>query len=215
MTALAVRTSFAENLNWPRVGAWSGSISIHLLIVAFLLVPGAAIQIVRHTDVVPIVDVIAPPPPTRPIPVMPTPAPLKTHPHVAPIAPPVVPVAAQIPNPPIATVDIAPPALTLAPTDTATQDTAPSAIAYGSRTQVAYPVEALRNREQGTVVLSVLVGADGSVLGVEIEKSSGSRSLDRAAREAVGKWRFHPATRNGIAHSAWASVPVTFNLSQL
>ena len=214
MTALAVRVSHVPQLNWPRVGAWSGSISIHLLIVALLLVPGAAIQIVRHADIAPVVDIIVPTH-AKPIPVEPTPAPLKTHPHVAPIAPPVVPVAAQIPNPPIATVDIAPPALTSAPTDTAAQETAPSAIAYGSRTQVAYPVQALRNREQGTVILSVLVGADGSVLGVEIEKSSGSRSLDRAAREAVGKWRFHPATRNGIAHSAWASVPVTFNLSQL
>jgi protein TonB len=110
--------------------------------------------------------------------------------------------------------DITPPSLTSS-ADTATQETAPSAIAYGNRTRVAYPLEALRNREQGTVILRVLVGTDGSVLGVEIEKSSGSRSLDRAARDAVGKWRFHPATRNGVAHSAWASVPVTFNLSQL
>ncbi|HTI96885.1 MAG TPA: energy transducer TonB [Rudaea sp.] len=212
MTTLAVRVPHADALNWPRVGAWSGSISIHLFIVVFVLIPGAAIQIVRHADVVPIVNVITPPP-SKPLPVLPTPAPLKARPHTAPVAPPVIPVVAAS-NLPVVTVDIAPPALT-PPANTAMQETAPSAIAYGSRTKVAYPIEALRNREQGTVILSVLVGADGSVLGVEIEKTSGSRSLDRAAREAVAKWRFHPATRNGVAHSAWASVPVTFNLSQL
>jgi protein TonB len=214
MTALAVRVPHAVALDWPRVGAWSGSISIHLLIVALLLIPGAAIQIVRHADVVPIVDVIAPPPRAKPVPVMPAPAPLKAHPRAAPVAPPAVVVAAPPSNLPVTTVEIAPPSLT-SPADTTTQETAPSAIAYGSRTKVAYPLEALRNREQGTVILSVLVGADGTVLSVEIEKSSGSRNLDRAAREAVAKWRFHPATRNGVAHSAWASVPVTFNLSQL
>ncbi|MGH8090458.1 MAG: TonB family protein [Rudaea sp.] len=200
-------------MNWPRVGAWSGSISIHLFILVFVLIPGAAIQIARHADIVPIVNVITPTPPSKPVPVLPTPAPLKARPHTAPVAPPVISVVAAS-SLPVATIDIAPPALT-SPANTATQETAPSAIAYGSRTQVAYPLEALRNREQGTVILSVLVGADGSVLGVEIEKTSGSRSLDRAAREAVAKWRFHPATRNGVAHSAWASVPVTFNLSQL
>ena len=213
MTALAVRVAHVPQLNWPRVGAWSGSISLHLLVVALLLVPGAAIQIVRHADIEPIVDVIPTPPPSTPVPVLPTPVPLKSHPHVARIAPVVEPVATTPTIMPV-TVDIAPPAITAPPANAAAQ-TARSAIAYGSRTQVAYPLDALRNREQGTVILRVLVGADGSVLGVEIEKSSGSRSLDRAAREAVGKWRFHPVTRNGIAHSAWASVPVTFNLSQL
>lgn len=215
MTALAVRTPFAVQLNWPRVGAWSGSISIHLLIVAALLIPGTAIQISRHAEVVPVIHIITPPPPAEPLPVLPMPAPLKSPAQAVPIAPPAIVVAAPPSNLPVATIDLAPPALASAPASTATQETAPSAIAYGSRTKVAYPIEALRNREQGTVVLRVLVGADGSVLGVEIEKTSGSRSLDRAAREAVGKWRFHPATRNGVAHSAWASVPVTFNLSQL
>ena len=213
MTALAVRVPHAPQLNWPRVGAWSGSISIHLLIVAFLLLPGAAIQIVRHADIAQVVDIIVPRP-ARPIPVEPTPAPLTAHPQVVRIAPVMEPVATTPTIMPL-TVNIAPPTIATAPSaDTATE-TAPSAIAYGSRTRVAYPLEALRNREQGTVILRVLVGADGSVLGVEIEKTSGSRSLDRAAREAVAKWRFHPAARNGVAHSAWASVPVTFNLQTL
>jgi protein TonB len=215
MTALAVRIPHVDALNWPRVGAWSGSISIHLLIAAFVLIPGAAIQIVRHhADVVPVVDVIVQRP-AAPVPVLPMPAPMKPHRHAAPITPPVVAVTAAPANVPVAKPDIAPPGSAPVSDKAIGQDTAPSAIAYGSRTQVAYPREALRNRVQGTVMLRVLVGADGSVLGVEIEKSSGSSSLDRAAREAVARWRFHPATRNGVAHSAWASVPVTFDLKSL
>lgn len=212
MTALAVRVPQVPQLNWPRVGAWSGSISLHLLVVALLLAPGAAIRIVRHADIAPVVDIIVPTP-VKPVPVEPMPAPLAAQPRVVRVAPAVEPVATTPTIMPV-TAQIAPSAIIAAPANTATE-TAPSAIAYGSRTQVAYPLDALRNHEQGTVILRVLVGADGSVLGVEIERSSGSRSLDRAAREAVGKWRFHPATRNGVAHSAWASVPVTFNLKSL
>lgn len=214
MTALAVRVQQVERLNWPRVGAWSGSISIHIFVAALLLLPGAAIQIVRNIDTTPVVDIIVPTP-IKPVPLEPTPAPLKSQSHVATIAPPAIVIVTPPSNLPVATIELAPPALASAPANTLAEETAPSAIAYGSRTQVAYPIEALRNREQGTVILRVLVGADGSVLGVEIEKSSGSRSLDRAAREAVAKWRFHPATRNGVARSAWASVPVTFNLKSL
>jgi protein TonB len=215
MTAMAVRTPFVAQLNWPRVGAWSGSISLHLLLAVFLLVPGAAIQIARHTQTAtPVVEIIMPTP-AVPIPVEPKPVPLTRQQHVKPTAPTIAPVVIPIPDAPTIVANVAPPALEALPTTPMPTETAPSAIAYGNQTHIAYPVEALRHHEQGTVLLRVLVGADGSVLGVEIEKSSGSRSLDRAAREAVAKWRFHPATRNGVALSAWASVPVTFNLNQL
>ena len=78
-----------------------------------------------------------------------------------------------------------------------------------------YPIDAMRRHEQGTVILHVLVDADGKVLTVEIETSSGSPRLDRAARDAVRQWRFNPAKHGGAALSAWARVPVSFNLSTL
>ncbi|MFZ6747326.1 TonB family protein, partial [Undibacterium sp. JH2W] len=40
-----------------------------------------------------------------------------------------------------------------------------------------YPRASLRNEETGTVALSVLIGADGSVADVKIDKSSGFRGL--------------------------------------
>lgn len=73
-----------------------------------------------------------------------------------------------------------------------------------------YPVEALRNGESGTVLLHVEVGADGVPTDVQIAKSSHSRSLDRAASEAVRQWRFHPAQRNGQPVAGSVQVPVAF-----
>ena len=73
-----------------------------------------------------------------------------------------------------------------------------------------YPVEALRNGESGTVVLHVEVGADGVPTDIQIAKSSHSRSLDRAASEAVRQWRFHPAQRNGQPVAGSVQVPVAF-----
>jgi len=112
-----------------------------------------------------------------------------------------------------APVDHAPPAPdngTAAPTDAA-----PSPLAYLTRTPVKYPREALQRHEQGTVILRVLVGADGKPQSVEIEKSSGSRSLDQAARAAVERWTFQPGTLNGVRSALWALVPIAFDLRQL
>ncbi|MDE2430658.1 MAG: TonB family protein, partial [Burkholderiales bacterium] len=44
-----------------------------------------------------------------------------------------------------------------------------------------YPKAALMNEETGTVALGFLVGADGKVVESKVEKSSGSKSLDKAA----------------------------------
>lgn len=74
-----------------------------------------------------------------------------------------------------------------------------------------YPPDALRNQESGTVMLRVDVGADGVPTQVQIAKSSRSRSLDRAASEAVRQWRFRPAQRNGQPVPGSVQVPIAFN----
>lgn len=87
-------------------------------------------------------------------------------------------------------------------------------IAYETATPPAYPITAVREGVQGTVLLRVLVDATGRPIQVLVLKSSGSRELDNAAREHVlAAWRFHPAQRDGHAIQAWAQVPVTFKLS--
>ena len=67
---------------------------------------------------------------------------------------------------------------------------------------------------QGTVTLRVLVDVDGSPLEVRVERSSGNRSLDNAARNQVlRQWKFQPATDNGRAVQAYGLVPVDFRLN--
>lgn len=75
-----------------------------------------------------------------------------------------------------------------------------------------YPQEALRRGISGTVRVRVVVAADGSVDRLELAQASGNRYLDRAALEAVRRWRFQPATRNGQPVAAEVTVPIDFNL---
>jgi protein TonB len=74
-----------------------------------------------------------------------------------------------------------------------------------------YPPEALRNGESGTVLVRVHVGADGVPYAVDLVQSSRSRSLDRAASDAVKRWRFHPAQRDGQPVAGEVQVPIAFN----
>ena len=81
-----------------------------------------------------------------------------------------------------------------------------------ARLQPDYPREAFRAGEQGRVLLSVQVGADGVPTDVQVAESSRSRDLDRAAVEAVRKWRFEPALDNGQAVASTVQVPIDFTL---
>ncbi len=84
---------------------------------------------------------------------------------------------------------------------------------YASAPPPAYPAAARRMRQEGTVLLEVLVGEDGRPLRVEVRESSGHRSLDDAARDQVlAHWRFRPAMRDGRAIQAIGLVPVNFRL---
>ena len=76
----------------------------------------------------------------------------------------------------------------------------------------AYPRRARRDGIEGTVMLKVLVTAAGAAGRVEVETSSGSSALDRAALNAVKTWRFVPARRGEESVDAWVRVPVKFRL---
>lgn len=78
-----------------------------------------------------------------------------------------------------------------------------------------YPAEAVRKALTGTVTLRVLVDVDGTPIDVQIERSSGHRVLDAAAkRQVLAKWKFRPAMDKGHAVQAIGMVPVVFNLTQ-
>lgn len=77
-----------------------------------------------------------------------------------------------------------------------------------------YPPAALRRGETGTVVVRIQVDAQGRPGGVALIQSSRSRELDRAAMEAVRKWRFEPAIEDGEPVPAAVDIPVEFNLER-
>jgi len=75
-----------------------------------------------------------------------------------------------------------------------------------------YPLAARRNGDEGTVMLRVLVTVDGAAARVELDRSSGSASLDNAALDAVRNWRFVPARRGSQNVEDWVRVPVVFRI---
>lgn len=76
----------------------------------------------------------------------------------------------------------------------------------------AYPPLSRRMREEGRVMLRVRVSAEGLPAEIELSASSGSGRLDRAATDAVRRWRFVPARQGDRALAAWVLVPIVFKL---
>ena len=75
-----------------------------------------------------------------------------------------------------------------------------------------YPSASRRMEEEGTVHLRFLVGVDGKVIQSEIEKSSGYKRLDEAARAGLARCQFRPATVDGKPEQAWAGMRYTWRL---
>ena len=62
-----------------------------------------------------------------------------------------------------------------------------------------FPIEAQMLGQHGAVVVVIHVAENGLANGVDLLKSSGVDSLDRAAIGAVRKWHFRPAMKDGHA----------------
>lgn len=75
-----------------------------------------------------------------------------------------------------------------------------------------YPEECRCRGQQGTVVVKVLVSPRGTAESVVLSRSSGFGPLDRAAIEAVRRWRFRAATMGGIPIESYVMVPIRFVL---
>jgi len=127
--------------------------------------------------------------------------------------------AASLPAAPATTVEAPPAAAPAAPRN----ELVPSSVAAGStppsfnatylkNPRPAYPRQALRNGEEGTTILKVLVTRDGLPARVELDKTSGSNALDRAALEAVKVWRFVPARNGEERVEDWVKIPIVFRL---
>jgi TonB family protein len=75
-----------------------------------------------------------------------------------------------------------------------------------------YVADAANERVEGIVRLSAVIRKDGSIEDVELLKHLDDR-LDRSAEEALGKWRFEPAQRDGTAVDVDAVFEIPFRLA--
>ena len=71
--------------------------------------------------------------------------------------------------------------------------------------------EARKAKHQGTVVLWVVVGPDGRTHDIRVQRSLGM-GLDEKAIEAVQRWKFEPAKKDGVAVAVQVAVEVNFRL---
>nr|WP_237772778.1 energy transducer TonB [Pseudomonas putida] len=142
----------------------------------------------------------APPPPKPKVVPKPVPKP-KPKPQPKPVPQP--PQPPQPAPPPTAPTPPAPP-----------RETQPLASAAGLHNPPPrYPAQAQKRGQEGTAVLRIRVLANGRAGEVQIQRSSGHKSLDDAAVEAVRGWSFVPAKRGDTAIDGWVAVPLTFKLN--
>lgn len=75
-----------------------------------------------------------------------------------------------------------------------------------------YPETARRAKFEGRVLVRANVSVAGKVQGVSLLRSSGHGVLDRAALDAVRRWRFRPRMVDGVSEASAVEVPVHFFL---
>ncbi len=68
-----------------------------------------------------------------------------------------------------------------------------------------------KKKFQGTVVLNILIGTEGTVQQSKIVRSV-DPELDKKAAEQVSRWKFTPARKKGLPVPSVMPVEVTFNL---
>lgn len=168
--------------------------------------------------IVPPMAVIAPKPPPKIVkrelaPPKPAPA-LRTQPAAKIIAPETITVpenasAVKSTVPIIAAVAETPPAKV---EETVTEASANSA--YLNNPAPDYPAFAQRQGWEGKVLLHVHVLASGKADKVELKQSSGRKTLDESAINAVRNWTFIPSKRGNSGIDGWATVPIEFKLSK-
>ena len=167
--------------------------------------------------------------PEPPAPPPPPPEPPQPMPRVAPPDIVVPKVEVEVPPPPIenpvqATTEVAPmpqpaqPAQAEAPaqpSNTSSNSGAMRSIALAEASGCAtpeYPARAARNNDSGTVMLALLIGTDGRVANARVQKSSGSRDLDKAALNALSMCQFKPGMNNGVPEAGWGQIAYVWKL---
>lgn len=163
---------------------------------------------------------IAPPPPPPPVPEK---REVATQPAATTIPIPDRKVDVDVPSVnDIATIDVLPPIADPTPPGSGTGvtvdaprsapvmvDAAPDPRA---RFQPDYPASERRSGLEGVVVVRVLIGADGRVKSVERVRAASAAFFEATRKHALARWRFSPATEDGIPVESWRTMTVRFLL---
>lgn len=83
---------------------------------------------------------------------------------------------------------------------------------YRSVFQPEYPPGMIRAEREGSVTVRVLIGTDGRVKAVEAVRADDEAFLKATREHALRKWRFKPATEDGIAVESWREMTVRFEM---
>lgn len=75
-----------------------------------------------------------------------------------------------------------------------------------------YPTGALRAHQSGWVVVSFTIDPSGSTSDVRVVNSQPGRVFNRAALDAVARYRFTPAMKDGVAVPSTRQQKIEFNL---
>jgi periplasmic protein TonB len=218
MATQVFRQNSEPSWNWLRISSLSGTFGLHVFALILLALP-AVIPVLKPEPAV--IQVSFPERPPEPLIVEPPPPPVAAHiPRHEVVRPVLTPRPVVIEESVVAVPVTAPVSEIVEPTsqteavDVAPTTAAHASLAYESVTEVRYPIDSRRRGEQGTVLLRVLVGRDGMPLDIAVERSSGHRSLDRAARDTVLRWRFRPVQINGVNVQATGLVPIKFDINE-
>lgn len=84
---------------------------------------------------------------------------------------------------------------------------------YAGDFQPAYPVGQLRREREGEVSVRVLIGTDGRVKDIELIDSPHEDFWTATRKQALGKWRFTAATKDGKPVESWMTLKVRFEIN--
>ena len=81
-----------------------------------------------------------------------------------------------------------------------------------SKPMPPYHPMARQMRQQGTVVLRLLIDVEGRVERVETVTNDAGRTLEQTAIEAARSWIYKPALKDGVEVKVWKTEQVVFTL---
>ena len=84
---------------------------------------------------------------------------------------------------------------------------------FAAALQPPYPSALARQEIEGRVVIRVLIGADGRVKAVEPVSATDPAFHEATATQALKRWRFKPAMRDGVPVESWRTMTVRFELA--